>query len=60
MTGAQEFYGTVLYFWSFFYNARWKAHGWQGARVKIVLATVSFCFFCPASKIVLATVFLFS
>jgi len=36
----QEFYGTVLYFWSFFYNARWQGHGWQGPRVKIVFATV--------------------
>jgi hypothetical protein len=36
----QEFYGTVLYFWSFFYNQRWKGHGWLGGKRSIVFATV--------------------
>lgn len=36
----QEFYGTVLYFWSYFYNERWKAHGWTGNRKAGVLLTV--------------------
>ncbi|KAG8469066.1 hypothetical protein KFE25_007584 [Diacronema lutheri] len=36
----QEFYGTVLYFWSFFYNRRWKDHGWTGSRKHAIFALV--------------------
>jgi hypothetical protein len=36
----QEFYGTVLYFWSFFYNQRWKDHGWRGGHVTQIMALV--------------------
>ena len=39
----QEFYGTILYFWSFCYNRRWEAHGWVGSKAKLVLATVMLC-----------------
>jgi len=36
----QEFYGTVLYFWSFFYNRRWEDHGWHGHNANVIFATV--------------------
>ena len=39
----QEFYGTVLYFWSFCYNRCWEAHGWVGSKARLVLATVMLC-----------------
>jgi len=36
----QEFYGTVLYFWSFIHNRRWEDHGWTGQGLVGVLAVV--------------------
>jgi hypothetical protein len=36
----QEFYGTVIYFWTFFYNERVKDHGWRGSRKRSVYALV--------------------
>lgn len=39
----QEFYGTVLYFSSFFHNKRWTEHGWtgRGKALALVLVLVS-------------------
>lgn len=37
----QEFYGTVLYFWSYCYQQRYRERGWKGRNLKLNLIIVA-------------------